>query len=65
VVDQLTAQLPEHRYTALAQIRLGTALSHLGHAEFLENSEARVYSSAPGPPPANGNRGGISQGRHI
>jgi tetratricopeptide (TPR) repeat protein len=42
-VEQLTAQLPDHRYTALAQIRLGTALSHLAQHEEAERHTAAGY----------------------
>jgi eukaryotic-like serine/threonine-protein kinase len=42
-VDQLSAQLPEHRYTALAQIRLGAALSHLERYEEAERHAAAGY----------------------
>jgi serine/threonine-protein kinase len=42
-VERLTAQLPEHRYTALAQVRLGTALSHLKQYEEAERHTAAGY----------------------
>jgi serine/threonine protein kinase len=42
-VERLAAQLPEHRYTALAQIRLGTALRHLEQHEEAERHTAAGY----------------------
>jgi serine/threonine-protein kinase len=42
-VERLSAQLPEHRYTALAQIRLATALRHLQQFDEAERHAIAGY----------------------